>query len=638
MCGFAGIFASNLGQRLITQNILENMGSKILHRGPDDGGCWINETNELGLVHRRLSILDLSPNGHQPMHSNSGIYTIAFNGEIYNHLELRNQLKNINWRGTSDTETLLEAFDNWGVEKTLSLSRGMFAFALWNKKTKELILARDRFGEKPLYYGWCNNTFLFGSELKSLKTHPSFINEVDSQSLSNFIYTGFITQSKSIYKNISKLDPGSILTLNSSNNSCKISKYWDSESLIMSSTSNIFKGTEIEASQLLEDLLVNVLSEQMMADVPLGAFLSGGVDSSLIVALMQRQSSSKIKTFTIGFDDKKYNEAIYAKDVANYLKTDHTEVYLSSKDALETVPLLPELYDEPFADSSQIPTYLVSKVTKEKVTVSLSGDAGDELFCGYNRYIAAEKYWSAISKTPNLLRKSLYKILTNINPIVYDKLLGSLTNNKQIGNLIHKGSEILISADIEDLYSKLISQNNLTDNIMKSELKLSINHSSKFDKLSVVERMMAYDLINYLPDDILVKVDRAAMHTSLETRVPFLDHRVVNFAWSLPIDYKYKNGTSKKILRNILYKHVPKNLIERPKMGFGVPLDYWLRNALKDWGENLLMNKNIDHDAFFNTKALNKLWLEHQKGKKNNGKKLWNILMFLAWYEYQNKN
>lgn len=635
MCGFAGIYSGSINNSLLNKDLLSLMGDRIAHRGPDDSGVWMNESLDVGFVHRRLSILDLSSNGHQPMHSKSGRYTIAFNGEIYNHLELREELTGVNWISSSDTETLLAAFDSYGINKALRKSRGMFAFTLWDNENRQLILGRDRFGEKPLYYGWQNNVFLFGSELKSLRVHPSFINEIDTHSLSNFIQTGFVTKSKSIYKNMAKLEPGSILVLDTKTNKISIDKFWNLENVILSGVSSPFKGTPDEAATYFEKLLNDVLKEQMLSDVPLGAFLSGGVDSSAIVSLMQKQSNSKIKTFTIGFDDKNYNEAEFAHQVAAHIGTDHTELYLTAEDALNTIPLLPEIYDEPFADTSQIPTYLVAKLARQKVTVALSGDAGDELFCGYNRYMIAGKYWKMINQTPRFLREITRQVATSIKPSFYDAFLSCFSDRTNIGNLVYKGTNLLISKDIEELYVKLLKQDVEADICLNKTYPLLFDLPMPLRQLPLIERLMGYDLLNYLVDDILVKVDRAAMAVSLETRVPFLDHRIVEFAWSLPLSYKNKKGVSKKVLRDVLYRNIPKSLIERPKAGFGIPIDEWLRGPLKDWASDLLNEQELNEISFFNVSVIHRVWTEHQNYKKNHGKILWNILMFMAWYKNQ---
>jgi len=636
MCGIAGY----IGETKNPSDCLTKMAQAINHRGPDSNGLWIDQEG-IGLAHTRLSILDLSTAGHQPMHSVSGNYVLIFNGEIYNHKYLRSELESIsnrNWLGHSDTETLLASIEEWGIEDTLAKVKGMFAIALWDKKSKNLFLSCDRIGEKPLYYGWVNEQFVFASELKSIKEFPTFNNEIDRNSLAMFLRFNSIPAPYSIYENIYKLEPGQIVKIDSKSKQIQKNSFWSIEEAYKNGNMNKFTGTSKEAVDKLEHLLSSAVSSQMQSDVPLGAFLSGGVDSSTIVALMQSFSNSKVNTFTIGFNSKEFDEAKHAAQVAKYLGTDHYDKYVTDSDALNVIPNLPNIYDEPFADSSQIPTFLVSEFAKQKVTVALSGDAGDELFGGYNRYIFSEKTLNTILKAPSIIKKLISKSIISISEEKWSSLLSSSLNNRfaNVGNKIYKMADILSSKSIRDLHLKLVSQIYNPSEWLKNanEYKSKLNDDIvRFEELNSIERMMAYDLISYLPTDILTKVDRAAMSVSLETRIPFLDLDVIEFSASLPIEFKIRNGVSKWALREVLYRHVPKDLIERPKMGFGVPLAEWLRGPLKDWAESLLDEKRLHHEGFFNVEFVRDKWLEHLSGKRNWSYQLWNVLMFQAWLE-----
>jgi len=635
MCGFAGFLGG------IDNVALARMAAAIIHRGPDSSGVWVDEQAQISLAHRRLSILDLSEAGHQPMVSPSCRYVIVFNGEVYNHLELRKEL-NCNWRGHSDTETLLAGFDAWGIEATIKKSIGMFAFAIWDQQEKTLTLGRDRLGEKPLYYGWQGENFLFGSELKALRAHPAFNAKIDRNSLALFMRHGYVPAPYSIYQNIAKLPPASLLTVSLQNKKPIITTYWSGAEVSKNGVANQFKGTSVQAVDALENLLKDAIKQQMVADVPLGAFLSGGIDSSTVVALMQAQSARPIKTFTIGFNEEAYNEAKHAKAVAQHLRTEHTELYITPQQAMAVIPKLPTLYDEPFADSSQIPTFLVAQLAKQYVTVSLSGDAGDELFSGYNRYKLTASIWSKISHFPLPLRNVLATVLTSISPSVWDKIASAIhfRNFANLGDKIHKGSNTLHSKDIADLYMKFVSQWNEPEELViggQEPATLLTGNIPDLAGLSDIEKMMALDMLTYLPDDILAKVDRAAMGVSLETRVPFLDHRVVEFAWQLPMEYKLREGKTKWALREVLYRHVPKELIERPKMGFGVPIANWLRSELRDWAEDLLSEERLTREGYFNPAPIRKKLAEHLSGKRNWQHQLWNVLMFQAWLQEHKK-
>ncbi|MFC5474714.1 asparagine synthase (glutamine-hydrolyzing) [Paraherbaspirillum soli] len=654
MCGFAGFFGGIASQgQAGDEAVLKRMADTLLTRGPDDAGYWSDQNHRIGLGHRRLAIVDLSPAGHQPMLSASSRYVIVFNGEIYNHLLLREALEAGGqapaWRGHSDTETLLAGFDAWGVQGTAERAIGMFAFAVWDKQTGTLFLARDRIGEKPLYYGWQgrgeNAVFLFGSELKALRVHPAFENIINRGALSLQLRHNYIPAPYSIYADIAKLPAGSLLTVSLQQREPKVWSYWSGVQTAESGVANPFAGTAEQAVDALEILLKDAIRQQMVADVPLGAFLSGGVDSSTVVALMQTQSSRPVKTFTIGFHEDGYNEAIYAKAVAKHLDTDHTELYVTAEQTMAVIPRLPTLYDEPFSDSSQIPTFLVSQLARQHVTVSLSGDAGDELFCGYNRYHLAAGIWNKVTTAPMPLRMLAAKVLTSISPQSWNRMAGVVRSVlplslpfANMGDKLHKGAGALESKSFDALYLNLVSHWHDPASVVidgYAPPTLLAGEAPLLAGLDNIQRMMALDMLTYLPDDILAKVDRAAMGVSLETRVPFLDHRVVELAWRLPQAMKLRDGQSKWALRQVLYRHVPKALIERPKMGFGVPIGDWLRGPLRDWGESLLDEARLRNEGFFHPALVRLKWKEHLSGQRNWQYQLWDVLMFQAWLEEQ---
>jgi asparagine synthase (glutamine-hydrolysing) len=654
MCGFAGFLGGLASYRTASEEaLLKRMGDAIAHRGPDDSGYWCDKDRRIGLSHRRLSIVDLSPAGHQPMQSASNRYVIAFNGEIYNHSLLREQLEVSahapSWRGHSDTETLLAGFDAWGIQGAVERAIGMFAFAVWDRETSALTLGRDRIGEKPLYYGWqgqgSDAVFLFGSELKALRSHPSFENKIDRGALSLQLRHNYIPAPYSIYQGISKLRPGSLLTVSLRQPEAKVVTYWSGVQTAISGARNPFAGSADQAVDELEAVLKDAVRQQMVADVPLGAFLSGGVDSTTVVALMQAQSSRPVKTFSIGFHEEGYNEAQHAKAVACHLGTDHTELYVTAEQAMRVIPNLPAFYDEPFSDSSQIPTFLVSQLAKQHVTVSLSGDAGDELFCGYNRYNATANFWRKLAVVPLPLRKLTAKGLTSVSAQSWNNLAGAVeaflprgARFTSMGDKLHKGADVLSSQSAAALYLRLVSHWQDPASVVvggPEPSTLLTGALPSLDGLDDVERMMALDLLTYLPDDILVKVDRAAMAVSLETRVPFLDHRVVEFAWRLPQSMKLRDGQTKWALRQVLYRYVPQALIERPKMGFGVPIGDWLRGPLRDWGEALLDASRLRNEGFFQPELVRQKWKEHLGGQRNWQESLWGVLMFQLWLEQQ---
>jgi asparagine synthase (glutamine-hydrolysing) len=647
MCGIAG-FIANSQNKLELKSIAKKMVDMIGHRGPDDTGIWVDESSQVVFGHKRLSILDLSMAGHQPMNSKCCRYTLVFNGEIYNHNDIRNKLQDSNeqlleWNGHSDTETLLAAIVNWGVEKTLKECVGMFAIALWDKDEGILTLARDRLGEKPLYYGWQGNTFMFASELKALKAHPNFVGEIDRDSLTLFLRYNYIPAPYSIYKGIKKLPQGSILQLPINNKKLiSVTPYWSLSQVTQYGQNPPLNCSDDEAVSLLEDSLSSAVEDQLISDVPFGAFLSGGIDSSLVVSMMKTRSSQPVKTFTIGFDDSDYNEAIFAKVVAKHLGTEHSELYISPQDALDVIPQLSSTYDEPFADSSQIPTFLVAKMASSHVKVALSGDGGDELFGGYNRYI-----WSrTIRNKTNWLPQSALQVLGfslgKVSAHTWNKinnsfsgLLPSEYRVAQMGDKVHKvARQLAVNSDF-DLYRGLVSQwQNPADVVIGGhELDLQITSESSEKMFEDIEhRMMFMDTSTYLPDDILCKVDRAAMASSLETRAPLLNHNVLELAWQLPLHMKIRDGQGKWILRKILNKYVPQKLIDRPKQGFALPIDAWLRGPLREWADDLLEESRLINEGFFHPEPIRIAWEEHLKGN-NMHNKLWGILMFQAWLE-----
>lgn len=649
MCGLTGFLNVRNGvNRELAQHWLHEMASAIARRGPDNDGYWVDPDAGIGLAHRRLAIVDLSPAGAQPMASSSGRYVLAFNGEIYNHQLLRQALEREGkvvspWRGHSDTETLLAGFDAWGLESTLQRTIGMFAIALWDRELRTLMLARDRLGEKPLYYGWqrqgSESAFLFGSELSALRRHPMFAADINRDALGLYMRHNCIGGANSIYTGIHKLLPGHILTVSSAVLEPVARAWWSGTDVVAQGVAHPFAGTPEEAVAELEALLRNAVGQQMMSDVPLGAFLSGGIDSSTVVALMQSQSLRPVRTFSIGFHEEGYNEAEHAKAVAKHLGTDHTELYVTPEEALAAIPKLPTLYSEPFADSSQIPTFLVSQLARQHVTVSLSGDAGDELFCGYNRYQMTARLWGKASRLPHPLRQLAASAVTAVPPSVLDKL-GGLLSMSRVGDKLHKGAALLGSRSVGDLYRGMVSHWSDPASVVLGATEPATVLTSRIPALqglSDVERMMALDMLSYLPDDILVKVDRAAMGVSLETRVPMLDHRVVEFAWSLPLTFKMRGGVTKWPLRQVLYRHVPRELIERPKMGFGVPIDRWLRGPLREWAETLLTEPRLRAEGYFDPVPIRQKWAEHLSGKRNWQYHLWDVLMFQSWLETQDQ-
>lgn len=639
MCGITGFWAEGSSEA----SIGEIMAAQIKSRGPDDSGVWQSYDKCLTLAHRRLSILDRSPAGSQPMSSICGRYTLVFNGEIYNHHDIRSELTseglNIDWRGHSDTETLLYALSHWGVKHALRRLNGMFAFAFWDSLEKVLFLARDRMGEKPLYYGRCGQAFLFGSELKCLKVHPDWDGRVDRDALALYMRHNYVPTPWSIYKGIAKLPPAHYVAIRDDgrfvgSHEC----YWSLAETAVKGISSGFCGSS-QLTDELDALLRDAVKLRMEADVPIGAFLSGGYDSTMIAALMQAQSDVPIQTFTIGFYEEGYNEAVHAKAIADYLGTNHTELYVTPEQALAVIPKLPEMYDEPFADSSQIPTFLVSQLAREYVTVSLSGDGGDELFYGYGRYFNTQLIWGKIDKIPLKYRKLLAAILVRVPAAVLGSVIKCMPKKYQISHLadrIPKLAEILVEPTGESFYRSMISHSKGPNNFVigASEPETILSDRSRVPRFpGLAEYMMYVDMMTYLPDDILTKVDRASMAVGLEARVPFLDHRLVEFSWKVPTKFKFLDGNGKWMLREVLYRYVPRELMDRPKMGFGVPIDEWLRGPLREWGDRLLDQRRLEREGFFDPAPITNMWKEHVSGKRRWHYYLWDILMFQAWLE-----
>ncbi|MDT0619869.1 asparagine synthase (glutamine-hydrolyzing) [Salinisphaera sp. P385] len=631
MCGIAGFW----GRASADGEIAERMAARITRRGPDDAGVWTDANAGVALAHRRLSIQDLSPAGHQPMRSPCGRYTLVYNGEIYNHLDLRAELAAeggaFDWRGHSDTETLLAALRHWGVAETLARLNGMFAFALWDAREATLFLARDRMGEKPLYYGRNGDTFLFGSELKALTAHPRWQGEIDRDALALYLRYNHVPVPHSIYRGIAKLPPAHVVAIRDGGRSIGEPQcYWDLPRIAEAGVARA-GGTADELTDELDGLLRDAVGRRMATDVPLGAFLSGGYDSSTVVAQMQAQSERPVKTFSIGFHEPGYNEAEHAKAVARHLGTDHTEFYVSADEARSVIPHLPTIYDEPFADSSQIPTYLVSRLARQHVTVSLSGDGGDELFAGYNRHVVGPGVWARVSRLPPGLRRFFGRLLDLLTR------LGGVPNIGRVPQLrdkLEKLSRAMAAADGPGFYRDLVSHWADADEVViGGGFDRTVLHRTAMALPGLREQMLLMDMLGYLPDDILTKVDRASMAVSLEARVPLLDHRLVEFAWRVPTAYKVRHGQGKWLLRQVLYRYVPPALMDRPKMGFALPVGDWLRGSLRDWAEELLDASRLRQQGFFHPEPIRRAWTEHLAGKRNHSERLWGVLMFQAWLE-----
>ena len=615
------------------------MDSSLAHRGPDGHDIWIDSDAGVALVHRRLAIVDLSPAGHQPMLSADGRFVITYNGEVYSHLEIRAELeaKGHVFRGHSDTEVILESIVQHGMKATAKRLIGMFALAVWDRHERTLTLVRDRVGIKPLYWAKFGERFFFGSELKALRACPGWSPRIKAQAVAAFMRHNYIPAPHTIYEGVYKLEPGTILTLRPGKEPA-FEKFWDARQVASAGLQNPLRDDDATLIDRMEQLLTDAVGKRMMADVPLGAFLSGGIDSSLVVALMKASNAGPVKTFSIGFENMEFNEAPHAAAIARHLGTEHTELTVTAREALEVVPRLAEMYDEPFADSSQVPTYLVSAMTRKYVTVALSGDGGDELFAGYNRYQVASLFHRTLSRLPMSLRKMLAASITSVGIESWDRL-GRLVPKGHLppllGDKLHKAASVLDAPDGSSLYRRLVSHWEPAE-IMPDVTEprgLLCDGSVRSEFPDLLDRMQFLDLVTYLPDDILTKVDRASMAIGLEARVPLLDHRVIELAWQLPHSVKIRGGVTKWIARQVLYRHVPRQLIERPKMGFGVPLGEWLKGPLRAWAENLISEKKLGESGLLNAQLVRRRWLEHLSGQRNWQYLLWDVLMFEAWRE-----
>lgn len=644
MCGLTGYLASPGDSEDVMRARVDAMAEAISYRGPDSRGHWVDPGAGIAVGHLRLAIVDLTEAGAQPMVSASGRYVLVYNGEIYNHEDIRADLAAVrhapDWRGHSDTEVFLAGVEAWGVEQTLTRAIGMFAIALWDRHERRLTLARDRLGEKPLYYGWKGQgtarTFLFGSELKALAAHPAFDEAVDRNVLPELLRHGHIGEDRSIYAGIAKVRPGEIVEVSFAAPEPARRTYWSGADVTI--RDKVDYACPDVAVDALEELLLDAVGRQMMSDVPLGAFLSGGIDSSTVVALMQRLSDRPVHTFSIGFYEERYNEAEHARAVAAHLGTHHTDLYVDEATLLGVVPKLATIYDEPLADSSQIPTYLVAKLAREHVTVALSGDGGDELFAGYDRYRQGADLMAGLGRLPLPLRQvmagAVCAVPTGVLDAVMEPLRPTPQGKEHNGQRLHRLADYLASCDTDTLHRKLVSRWRFPEAAVpgaKAPPTLLDAQAPKRGGLDVFERMMQLDMLTYLPDDILAKVDRATMAVSLESRAPFLDHRVVDFAWGLPVELKQRAGKSKWALRQVLYRHVPATLIDRPKMGFEVPIGLWLRGSLREWAGDLLSRERLRREGWFDADVITKMWQAHLDGKANWGMQLWPVVMFQSW-------
>ena len=654
MCGIAGIITKGA----LDSEAVQRMIAPIRHRGPDDEGVWIDADAGIGLGHRRLSIVDLSPMGRQPMRSSDGRFVLTFNGEIYNHGELRSELEasghapEDGWRGHSDTETLLEAIRALGLDRALAKSVGMFAFALWDRQKRTLSLVRDRFGEKPLYYGWVGGDFVSGSELKALRAHPRFDNAISREALRLFASLTHVPAPLSIYEGLFKLPPGCILQVTrdaagnrrsqppeegSADGGLSLTRYWSYRDVMVRGLDRPIANKE-QALEALEQALATAIKGQSVADVPVGAFLSGGIDSSAVVALYRKYAAGSVRTYSIGFEEAGYNEAEDAKRVAEHLGTEHHEHYVTVKEARDVIPLLPSIYDEPFADSSQIPTFLVSRFARRDVTVALSGDGGDELFAGYNRHFAAPQLWQQLQSVPPALRSLTASTLGRLPSRFWGSAAGLLPGRRQphVGAKIQKALRVAGSArSFDDIYDSFLDEWSFEASPVTGREAAAIERDNLPPGLPDTLRVMYRDAVAYLPDDILTKVDRAAMAVSLETRVPFLDHRVAELAARIPLGLKVRDGQGKYILRQLLYREVPSELFDRPKTGFAVPVGEWIKGPLRDWAEDLLDPRRMTANGWFDPHIVRRRWDAHLSGRRESGPALWAVLMFQAWLREQ---
>ncbi len=640
MCGITG-FLELSHNRLSSDSaevLLEHMARAVEHRGPDDGGAWTDPEQGIGLGFRRLAIIDLSSSGSQPMLSRDDRHVVVFNGEIYNHPQLRRELerRGHRFRGRSDTEVLVSAIAEWGVRDAVSRCNGMFAIAAWDKATNTLSLVRDRLGKKPLYWGWAGGALVFGSELKALRRHPRFQPEIDRAALRDYLRYGYVPAPRTIFAGASKLAPGTIVEVSRASGISEALRYWSLRDVAQAGIDERFDGSPTDALDELERMLGESVVTRMVADVPLGAFLSGGTDSSLVVALMQARSSEPVKTFTIGFTEAEYDEARWAKAVANSLGTHHTEMYLSPSEALAVIPELPRIYDEPLADSSQVPTVLVSRLARREVTVSLSGDGGDELFGGYGRYLLATRVWSAVNRVPRLARPPVASLLaaagsaSKLWPV--DRVRRS--RRSSLPDRARRLAGLITAPDRQVMYDEIVSWwSEPAPVVGLDEAFVRDSHDELWDGASFLEAMMYRDAITFLPDDILAKVDRASMDASLEVRNPLLDHRIVELAWKLPVEFKLRDGRGKWPLRALLSRYLPVELVERPKQGFDVPLGSWLRGPLREWAESLLSPDRLRGEGFLEVAPVRAVWHEHLRGTHDHRHALWAVLMFEAWLE-----
>ncbi len=648
MCGIAGILdpaASTSADRLGA--LASTMASSLRHRGPDDSGVWVDPDAGVALGYRRLAVIDLGPGGAQPMVSFDGRWVVAYNGEVYNHRELRHRLERAGtqFRGGSDTEVLVAAVERWGVDRALDACEGMFAAALWDRQRRELHLLRDRFGEKPLYYGWIGKAFAFGSELKALCTLPGFAAELDRSSVTSFLRFNCIPAPDTIWRGVRKLQPGHLVTLTEAPSPGVLPEqrcYWSAADAVARARQHPLAVSDSEMTDQLEDTLSQAVAARMVADVPVGAFLSGGIDSSTIVALMQQHASRPVRTFTVGFADRSFDESSEAAAVAAHLGTDHTAVHVGDAEATEVIAELPDIWDEPFSDVSQIPTYLVSRVARREVTVSLSGDGGDELFAGYNRHAWLDRVWGTVADVPAGARRTAGSALGRIPPGFVERaaratsLLPAGWQVRNPSNKMVKLARVLAASDPEDAYRALTTHwadaNSLVLGNDHRETPEDRN-GSPVSGAGITEQMLWSDLVGFLPNDILVKLDRAAMAVSLETRVPFLDRRMLDLAWRLPLDAKLRGGQTKWLLRQVLERHVPSALVARPKMGFGLPIGPWLRDELAPWAEHLLDERRLRAQGLLDPLPIRRAWELHRSGRRDLGYELWDVLVLQSWID-----